>query len=329
LIKTNWTMNKFYILVLSYLLFFGCSTDDKTIDQVFAETTRGSFLRTIKFNQADVDVTNLESEFSVTLEQQDLEDGELLDYVDVYIQFIDNTADNGDFTTTEQALTVLTKDMFVTGSVGLPRIDVKYTLAELLAATGLNSTQVSCKDQFILRFDIFLIDGRSFTVGSGAPCIIAFETFFSSPYRFLINLVTPIDSDLFTGTYLYTSELDGPFGPTFGVSQLVEVTKGEDINARYFQIPAPPGAPYFGIPRKFKFSIVCDQVVFWENQLKKINLKCSERGNDPLLGPGPENATIVPFDDAVFEIWLVEGYLGFDGGSGTGTVPSRIRFDKQ
>lgn len=311
------------------LLLFSCSDDEKAIDRVLDGITYGSWLRTIEFQQADIDLTNLESEFSVTMEQQDFEDGALLEYVDVYIQFKDNTIDGQDFSTQEVSLTTYTKDQFVTGSVGLPRITIKYTLAQLLAATGLNIAQIACKDQFVMRFDVFLNDGRSFTVGSGAPCIIAFETYFSSPYRFLINLVEPLNPELFTGTYLYSTVKEGPFGPTFGPSQLIEITKGENINTRYFQVPAPPGAPFFGIPRKFKFSLTCDQVVFWENQLKKLNQNCTERGNEPLLGPGTQNAPIDPLEDSVFEIWLVEGYMGWDGGSGTGTVPVKIRFDKQ
>ncbi len=326
-------MKNFYLALIvgliSCLVLFSCSTDDKAIDQVFEGITYGSWLRTIQFEQADLDVTNLTSEFSVTLEEQDFEDGALLEYVEVYISFKDNTTAVGDFSTQEVALATYTKDQFVVGSVGLPRIDVKFTLANLLAATNLNIAQIACKDQFIMRFEVFLIDGRSFTVGSGAPCIIAFETYFSSPYRFLINLVEPINPDLFTGVYLYTSELNGQFGPTFGPSQLVEVFKGEDINTRYFQIPAPPGASNFGNSRKFKFTIACDEIIFWENQLKKLNQNCSEIGNEILLGPGSQNATLDPLEDSVFEIWLVEGYMGWDGGSDTGAVPSKIRFDKQ
>ena len=311
------------------MVFTGCSEDDKPIDFVFQNITYGSFIRTLAFAPADLIQNDPTSSFSVLLEQQDFEDGGLLERMDVYVSFVDNTPDNGINNTQEAFLTTYQASDFEQGPVGLPRLSLNYTFLDLLNVTGLTLSQTACKDQFSIRVEVGLTDGRTFSVGSGSSCVIAFETYFSSPYRYLVNIVEPAPEDLFTGTYRYTSVLDGPFGSTFGPPQLVEITAGAQRNVREIRFFGTDEVPTNGRPRPFYFSLVCDQAVFWENQLRKTNANCSEGANDILLGPGPENATITPLEDSVFELWIVEGYLGFDGSFGFGTQPSRIRFDKQ
>lgn len=314
-------------LFLGFLI--SCSSDDKPIDFVFDNVTYGSFLRTIGFSPADLMHGDTQSVFRVEIEQQDSEDGSLLAAVNVYADFIDNNPDNGIANTQETFLTRYEASDFIQGPVGLPRIKLEYSYLDLLNITGLGMSQTACKDQFLIRLEIELTDGRTFTTGSGSSCIIAYESYFSSPYRYLINIVEPVPEDLFTGTYKYTSVLDGPTGPTFGPSQFVEITAGPKNNVREMRFFSTIQDPSHGAARPFYFSLVCDQAVFWENQLRKLSANCSEIGNDVLLGPGAVNSTITPLEDSVFELWLTEGYLGFDGGSGFGEQPSRIRLDKQ
>lgn len=319
------------ILLLSMLVvLFACSSDDKAIDQVFAGVTNGSVLRTIGFVQADLDVTDLQDRFNVILEQQDAEDGGLLERIDVFATYIDRDGSNGLISEAEVQVSTIEKQDIELGPEGLPRFNLDYSLQELLTSLQVSQSAISCDDQIVLRLLIRLNDGRTFTVGSGGSCIIAFETFFSSPYRYIINLVEPISPDLFTGRYWYSSVLDGPFGPTFGAPHLVEIKAGPRNNTRTVTFPGPPDAPSFSTPTKpFYFTIGCGQSSFWENQLRKVTVNCSERADDILLGPDTVSAPLSPLEDSVFELWFVEGYLGFDGSTGVGTVPSRIRLDKQ
>ena len=322
-------MKKILSLCAIVIVLLSCSSDDKPIDFVFENITYGSFIRTLNFAPADLVAGDSSSKFSVLLEQQDFEDGGLLEAMHVYVSFIDNNPDNGVNNTQEAFLTTYQASDFEQGPVGLPRLTLEYSYLDLLNITGLSMSQTVCKDQFSIRVEVELTDGRKFSVGSGASCIIAYQTYFSSPYRYLVNIVEPAPEDLFTGMYRYTSVLDGPFGSTFGPPQIVEITAGAQRNVREIRFFGTPESPTNGAPRPFYFSLVCDQAVFWENQLRKTNANCSEGANDILLGPDSVNATITPLEDSVFELWIVEGYLGFDGSFGFGTQPSRLRFDKQ
>ncbi len=322
-------MKKLICYCAFFAVLLSCSDDEKAIDFVEENITYGSVIRTLGFAPADLIAGDPSSNFKVMLEQQDFENGGLLAAMRVYVSFVDNTPGNGLNSTQETFLTTYLASDFSQGATGLPRLDLEYSFLDLLNITGLTLSQTACTDQFLIRVEVELTDERTFTVGSGASCIIAYETFFSSPYRYLVNIVEPLPEDLFTGTYRYTSVLDGPFGGTFGPTQLVEITAGANRNVREIRFLGTPESPTNGRPRPFFFSLACNQAVFWENQLRKNNANCREGANDILLGPGPENAPITPLEDSVFELWLVEGYLGFDGSLGFGTQPSRVRFDKQ
>jgi len=320
-------MKKMILILLVTTL--SCNTDEKTIETVDKGITHGAIARTLGFENAEFQVGDTSSYFNVHLEEQDEEDGGLLDAIDVYVSFMDNNPDNGDVSTSEVLLKSLEKDQFEDGPFGLPRTFLNVTYAEALAATSLNDSQVLCKDQFILRLDIRLTDGRSFTTGSAASGIIAYTTFFSSPYCYIINVVEPIEQSLFTGTYSWQSILDGPFGPSLLGTELVEIENGHSNTVRKVKLKYI--LAHLENPIYYEFSIVCDEVVFGKNQFTSVEASCSPFGIDApiLLGPGDENAPVNSMDDSVFEVWFVEGYLGFDGQCGFGTVPSRMRFVKQ
>lgn len=324
---------KLYSSLLA-ILFIACNTDEKTAEVVADGIEHGAIIRTIFIDNAEFDINDTNSIFSVEIEEQDAEFGELLEGVDVYVRFKDNTISNTSLTTEEFKIKTLILDDFTTGPSNLPRTNLRFSFSELMAATGLSHDQVACKDQFLLRLVVRLTDGRSFTEDNSVALILAFNTFFSSPYCYTINIVEPIeDNDLFTGTYNFTSIVDGPNGPTFTGPNPVEITRGHSNNTRkmdlFYIISTSHG------PREYEFTVACDELIFGKNQLASIISTCDSgnhaggSGNLTLLGPDIVNATVNPSDDSVFDLWLVEGYKGRDGGCGFGTVPSRLRFTKQ
>ena len=325
-------MKRSILILFSALFWISCSDDDKAIDVVTEEIEYGAVVRTLQFNNAEFNVNDPDSMFSVDVEVQDEQDGDLLEAVDLFVSFKDNTPAGGDFSTGEAALGTLAPDEFTTGANGFPSTTLNYSQAALAEAVGVSLANVACSDQFLVRARIRLTDGRSFTTGTASSIILAYETFFSSPYCYTINVVEPIDEELFTGNYIMTSVVDGPLGPTFNeIDQLVEVTKAPHSNTvRQVRLKHVLSHPTNEQPRIYEFSIVCDQVVFRKNQLSSVIGQCTFSSSSPiLLGPDTENAPANILDDSVFEVWYVEGYLGFDGRCGFGTVPSRIRFTKQ
>lgn len=313
--------------MLALLVVWACNTDEKPIEVVLNDVERGAFLRTIETRNCEFYVGEPNSLFSIDIEEQDKENGALMESVDVFVQFLDHTVEESNHSTQEIHLETLTPADFTTGSFDLPVTTLEYSFDELSDAVGIPISQIVCKDQFIIRLELSLTNGFVFTDENSSACILVRDTQFASPFLYTINVVEPIDQQMFTGMYWYQSILDGPFGPTFGEPFVVEVLNGHSNNVREVYFDNFPSRP----PRGYLFTIACDEAIFEKNQNRynTLNGECLNTGMPIMLGPDTENAPVNPTDDSIFELWFVEGYLGHDGGFGFGTQPSRLRFTKQ
>jgi hypothetical protein len=321
-------MKKFTLSIFSFCILFSCNNDEPSTVEIVEEGREiGAYIRTTEISSSEFNVGQTASTFSIGLEVQDEEDGDQFDEIEVFLKFQDNTPDNGTMTTTESLYRVLDASEFVDGSFGLPRIDLDFSFEQALSATGMSVENVHCTDQFLVRLNIKLPDGRSFSVGDASSKILAADDFWSSPFCYTINVVEPIESALFTGIYEMTSVVDGPLGPTFGDTQLVTIFEGNSPNERAMKLRHRLSIPQ-ETKRTFRFTVACDEIVMTKNLLSSKIGFCTV---DPaiLLGPDTVNGPADPNDDSVFELWFVEGYLGFDGNCGFGTAPSRLRFSKQ
>lgn len=315
-------MKKITFVIITFLLLIACNDEQKAIETVLEEVDRGAVLRTLQFNNGEFEVNNPQSVFSIDLEEQDIEDGGLLSSVDIFVSFIDNTPSGNSVSTQKILLETLTLDNFTSNGFTLPAITLDYSFAELLDATGLTIDQTSCKDQFRLDLDLNLSDGLTFNLENSGGTVVNNSGFFKSPFTYLINIVEPIDSDLFTGTYEYTSIEDGLFGPTFGNDEiLVTVTNGHSPNVRIIEIP--------NRSLVFEFSIVCDIAVVTRYQRIFIGCTDEDVSDRVLIGPDIIPATIDPDDDTVFELNILEAFEGFDAKCNYENFPSKVRFSKQ
>lgn len=321
-------------IVISLFLLFSCSEDDKATQLIDDEILEGAFIRTLDFTNSDLALGDLSSTFSVNLEAQiGAQDG--LDTIEVYARFNDTNLANGNQSSSEVLVKTIEQDFFTIGPNDLPRTTLALTYEELVTATNIQADSILCKDQFLLRLAINLTDGRSFSVADGSSsAIIAFDTIFSSPFCYTLNIVDPIPAGQFVGTYMYESIVDGPIGPTFGASRTVDIRVGESPNTRIFEtnyIVSRLNEP----ERSFRFVVSCDELLFRKNQLSSFFSWCRPEGGFSfggppiLLGPDVENAPANLDDDTVFELWFVEGYLGWDGDCDFGIVPVKIKFTKQ
>ena len=312
------------ILSISLLLVTACSNDDKVANTNADDREIGAYVRTTETFNSDFSIDNPSDVFGVELEVHDEQNGGLFQEIETYITY----KPFGGEPSQEVFLKTLERDIFTIGQFGKPRASLTVSFEEALQAFNMSMAQMSCRDQFEVRINLKLSDGRAFTTGQSSSKILAADDFWSSPFCYTINVIEPIQEDLFTGVYLLESVLDGPLGATFGDEpQLVEVYKGHSTNVREMRLRHRLSIQQEQ-PRIFRFTIVCDAAVFSKDLLSS---KIGFCGIDPaiLLGPDTVDATIDPNDDTVFELWFVEGYLGFDGNCGFGTAPSRIRLSKQ
>mgnify|MGYP000374435954 CR=1 FL=1 len=312
-------MKKIAFILLSVILCFSCNDEEKAIEIVLEEVDRGAVLRTLRFNSGEFEVNAPESIFSVDLQEQDIEEGGLLNTVDVFVSFIDNTPSGNSVSTQQVLLETLTPDSFTSGDFGLPGTTLTYSFAELLDATDLTIDQTNCKDQFRLDLVLNLSDGLTFNLTNSSGTVVNTTGFFKSPFTYLINIVEPIDQDLFTGVYEFTSIQDGFFGPTFGQDGLVNIRKREHSN----NFRVLDFSNY-----QFEFSVVCDAIIATRYQQSVFG--CTDDVSDRvLIGPDAIAVTVNPDDDSVFELHILEAFEGFDAMCNFANVPSKIRFSKQ
>ena len=330
-------MKNNYLLLLFLGALLSCSDEEKAIETVTEEVERGAVVRTLAINNTDFDILDLQSTFHIDVEEMDIEDGDLLEEVVVSVQFKDNTPSNGTNSVSNTLVETIPASEWVLGANGLPTTSLIYTYEELLAITGLTAAEVAVKDQFLVSLNLKLTDGRVFNASNASSIILAFNTFFSSPFCYTINMVAPIPEDFFTGMYVMESILDGPNGQTFvdingqpfPDGTVVEVIKGHSSNTREFLARHNLHHISIELPRRWEFTVVDNQIVMGKNQLSSPEGWCTRNAAPTLLGPDTVNGAADPNDDTVFELWFVEGYLGFDGSCNYGTAPSRYRFSKQ
>ncbi|MFD2101652.1 hypothetical protein [Flagellimonas iocasae] len=182
------------------LLFFVCialsCSEEKLIDDIYDQTTRGLVLRTVAQPTATFDFFDPTASWVTTLEVQDEENGALLSDIDIYITFVDD-GDAG----TETLLKTVDASTFSPGPFGLPRGDISITLNEALAALGLVDGDYDSADSFNVRLVANLTDGRSFT--SNANGTVTGGSFFSSPFAYSVQFFCPLDdASAFDGNYV-------------------------------------------------------------------------------------------------------------------------------
>lgn len=220
---------KFYNLVVLATLFAGCSSDDKLVDNVEAEVQRGAILRTISNNPNVFLFNDPESPWTAILEYQDVEDGALLQSVDVSVGLVDMTADNGTTSVPAAALTSLPASAFSLGEFGLPRTTLSVTYNEALTALGLSldPAVVAPGDQIRLDFTLNLTDGRTITA-TDLSGTVSGGSFFSSPLTYRANIVCPPRSSDEPGTW--TIEMQDSYGDGWNGASLEVSIDGETVS---------------------------------------------------------------------------------------------------
>ena len=144
-------INKIVLLLLSVIVISSCESDDKTIEQVFDGVEYGAVLRKIEITSGSYNLSDLNSAFSIIVEEQDEEYGALLSEVDVYV--------SGGQASGEALAKTIPASAFTIGDKGLPVTEISVTLGEALTALGLGSNY-GVGDVFGIRFSLKLTDGR-------------------------------------------------------------------------------------------------------------------------------------------------------------------------
>ena len=180
-----------FTALLAFGLTISCEDGENVFDEIIANEQRGAILRTINVISDEIPIGNDDSFFGVELEVQDQENGALVSAIDVFVGFRDNTVAEGetDLDTDEVLAATLDASTFEIGEFGLPRTSYEITLPELVAALPISNSDVDGSDQFTIRFELVLVDGRRFSNDDNTGTLTG--SFFSSPFLYTAIVVCP------------------------------------------------------------------------------------------------------------------------------------------
>lgn len=180
-------------VVSSLILFSSCSTEDKLIDQLFDTVERGGVLRTISVSGNTFNITDTSSQWSVELEEQDTQNGDLFQEIKLYASLVDNTPENGTTNSSEALVKIIPASTFSSDNspFGLPRGTISTTFQEALDALGIDTSVVNGGDAIFLRLELVLTDGRTYT--NDAAGTVAGGSFFSSPFQYTNLLICELE----------------------------------------------------------------------------------------------------------------------------------------
>ncbi len=223
---------RYILLVLAGSLIVSCSEDDKLTTIIQDDVERGAVLRTISNSPNSFTFDDPDSEWTITLEEQDIEDGALLSSVDVLVNYIDITG-NG-VTATETQITTIPASDFSDGINGLPRATFSLVYGDVLAALGLNFDPSYASDAINIRLVLNLTDGRSFT-DTDLTGTVQGGSFFASPFAYRANIVCPPKAGTI-GTW--TVDMQDSFGDGWNGALLDVTIDGETTS---FEVSAAQG----------------------------------------------------------------------------------------
>ncbi|AWX43819.1 hypothetical protein HME9304_00810 [Flagellimonas maritima] len=245
--------NKIAILGLALATLIACDDEEKVVDEILAQVGTGAVLRTIDEDNNLVynfDTNEFEdgSSYTIDLEEQDEESGDLLESVEVYVNFDDNSDDGTDISTTEVLLQTLTASEFTDGERGLPVATVSYTADELIAATGIDETMIVGKDRFEFRLVLSLTNGEVYTNSDvGGP--VSGGAYFSAPFEYFPVIACSITDDL-SGTHSYVTTINttAPGQEPPGDNVPIGCSQGTIVagNVTWTQIAGGEGSPISG-----------------------------------------------------------------------------------
>ncbi|MBA4746701.1 MAG: hypothetical protein H2058_15740 [Muricauda sp.] len=212
-------------LALVGFTFNSCDDGDAVIDEVFANTTSGIVLRTVNVESDELPIGQSDSYFAVELEMQDEEDGALVESLDVYVSFKDNTIEEGgtDFSAAEVQVGTVSSSEFTIGEYGFPRYSYSITLPEMLSTLSVSESNLDGGDVFSIRFAANLVDGRTFSNGQNTDTSTG--SFFASPFQYNATVVCPPSTPT-AGTWeVYTAD---SYGDGWNGGVLTVVLDGTD-----------------------------------------------------------------------------------------------------
>lgn len=236
---------KIFALLIAFSLMQSCETDTKIVDDVFANIERGAILRTVATPNPTFDFNNKSSQWIVTVEAQDIQNGKLLAEVKVYSTFV-----KGGSAGTEVFVKSIPASSFTEGPFGLPRGDIAVSLQEVLDKAGLHTGDFDSSDSFNIRLESVLTDGRIFTSTNSTGTVTG-GSFYSSPFEYSVQFFCALsNASMFNGAYVIDFDAWADYNPG-------EIVQVQYVSGYKFRILSNAN-PYIGNPGTSYMEVTID-----------------------------------------------------------------------
>lgn len=165
-------------------LLSACTEDESSPLDILDDAALGATIVAVQTQNNSITGTTAEGSLEVLLEYADSEQGTLLDKMNIYTTFSDQSAD-GDSSSaisSEVLIRSVEETAFENGENNFPVYQMNITAQEFLTATNNTTQSVASGDMFATRLELVLTDGRTFSFAESDQFGAGVATFiFSTP----------------------------------------------------------------------------------------------------------------------------------------------------
>jgi hypothetical protein len=301
-------INKFFSVACLGAVAFSCA-DDSTLpyDQEAILNNQGAFVRLESVVSGEFDLNDIaSSSFGVELEAWDAEGGNLLDNIELTVQFIDNTPGNGTNNVAAAALGSFPAASFTNDAeTGLPNITLAVTANDAMTALGgLVNADLDGGDVFRFEWKLNLTNGKSFDRNNQSNSLSSWP-FYNSPFLLDVGVVCLLPDGFATGSYAMTQtegEVDVFFGePTAFYEGDVMLIEGASSTERLFDFS------WISFGSTMGFNLVCGNTAVSSGA--NPGASCGG-GIVWFTGDGSGSGTFDGSDDSVITLRFWDDYTG-------------------
>lgn len=171
-------------LLSLYIIIASCSSDESSPLDILEDAQLGAVIVAVETQNNSINGDTASGSLEVLLEYTDGEQGALLDKMNIYTTFFDESAD-GDSSgaiTDEVLLRTVEETDFEIGINDLPTYQMNILAQEFLAATNTTNESIASGDEFSTRLELVLTDGRTFSFAESDQFGVGVATFiFETP----------------------------------------------------------------------------------------------------------------------------------------------------
>jgi len=169
------------MLGASLIFLSSCSDDDSSGNTIINGADSGATIRAQQIIQNDINSTTSDGALIVDLRYSDGSDNTLLETLNVYVTFFDNSEGQGDSAGSLERTEVLLRSVpnteFGVDDNDLPSYTLTISLEDFLSATNNTATGIAVPDVFNTRLELELTDGRVFSTNNTADLGVGEATF--------------------------------------------------------------------------------------------------------------------------------------------------------